>query len=90
VLFSDESDFFVQGKHSRCVRINSFSVSETGSLKPIEGTTHSDKCIGEIERKVITDMRRAFPETEGVVQETQIIMLDWSGNSLYPNSIENF
>jgi len=28
---------------------------------PIEGMTRSDKCIGIIERKVITDMRRAFP-----------------------------
>jgi len=31
---------------------------------------HSDKCIGAIERKVVTDMRRAFPESEGDVQET--------------------
>jgi len=35
--------------------------------------THSDKCISVIERKVITDMRRAILEIEGDVQETQII-----------------
>ena len=51
----------------------SFSFSGTGSLKPIEGMRHSDKCIGKIERKVITDMRRAFPVIEGNAQETQII-----------------
>jgi len=73
VLVSDESDFFVHGKHRRRVRISSFSFSGTGSLKPIEGTTHSDKCLGEIETKVITDMRRALPEIEGDDQETQII-----------------
>jgi len=38
----------------------------------IEGVTHSDKCIGVIERKVITDMRKAFLDSEGDVQETQI------------------
>ena len=31
--------------------------------------THSDKRIGVIERKVITDMKRAFRESEGDVQE---------------------
>jgi len=41
----------------------SFSFSGTGSLKPIEGMMHSGKCIGVIERKVITDTRRAFPES---------------------------
>jgi len=46
-----------------------FSFSRTGSLKPIEVITHSDKCIGVIERKVITDMKRAFRESEGDVQE---------------------
>ena len=52
----------------------SFSFSGTGSLKPIEGMTHSDKCIGETERKVITDMtREKFPEIEGDVQEAQIM-----------------
>jgi len=51
----------------------SFSLSGTRSLMPIEGLTHSDKCIGVIERKVITDMRRTFPESEGDVQEPQII-----------------
>jgi len=45
----------------------SFSFSGTGSLKPIEGMTHLDKWIGVIERTVITDMRRAFPESEGGV-----------------------
>jgi len=40
---------------------------------PIEGMTHSDKCIGIIERIVITDMRRAFPESKGDFQETQIV-----------------
>jgi len=39
--------------------------SETGLLMPIERMTRSDKCIGIIERKVITDVRRAFPESEG-------------------------
>jgi len=34
---------------------------------------HSDIRIDVIERKVITDMRRAFPESEGDVQETQTI-----------------
>jgi len=51
----------------------SFSFSGTGSLKPIGGMTYSDKCIGVIERKVITDMRRAIPESEGDVQKSQII-----------------
>ena len=51
----------------------SCSFSGTGSLKPIEAMTHSDKCTGEIERKAITDMRRAFPESEGDLQEAQII-----------------
>jgi len=48
----------------------SFGFSGTGSLKPNECMMHSDKCIGAIERKVVTDMRRAFPESEGDVQET--------------------
>jgi len=91
-LFSDEIDFFVQGKHNRFVRIRkdeqlrparfnevcktskkmfwgSFSFCGTGLLMPIEGMTRSDKCIGIIERKVITVMRRAFPESEGDFQE---------------------
>jgi len=51
----------------------SCSFSGTGSLKPIEGMAHSDKCTSDIERKTITDMRRPFPESEGDLQETQII-----------------
>jgi len=47
-----------------------FSFSGTGPIEPIEGMKHSDKCIGVIERKDITDMTRAFPEDEGDVQET--------------------
>ena len=50
----------------------SFSFSGTRSFVAIEGVTHSDKCIGVIERKVITDMRKAFLDSEGDVQETQI------------------
>jgi len=65
----------------------SFSFSGAGSLNAIEGMVHSDKCIGVIERKVITDMRRAFPESEGDVQETNCV-LDWSTNLLDLNSIE--
>jgi len=60
------------GKHPQKMFWGRFSFSGTGSLKPIEVMTLSDKCIGVIERKVITDMRRAFPESEGDVQETQI------------------
>jgi len=96
VLFTDEIVFFVQGKHSRFVRIRkgeqlsparfnevcktpkkmflgSFTFSGTGLLMPIEGMTRSDKCTDIIERKVITDKRRAFPESEGDFQETQIV-----------------
>jgi len=96
VLFSGEIDFFIQGRHSRFVRIrkgeqlssahfnevcktpkkmfwDSFSFSGTGPLMPIEGMTRSDKCVGIIERKGITyNMRKAFPESEGYFQETQI------------------
>jgi len=54
-------------KHPQKMFWGSFSFTGTGSLKPVEGMTHSDKCIGVIERKVITDMRSAFPESEGGV-----------------------
>ena len=64
MLLSDASDFFLQGKHNRFVRIR---------FEPIEGMTHSDICFGVFERKVTADMRRAFPENEGDVQETQTI-----------------
>jgi len=60
-------------KTSQKIFWGSLSFSGTGSLKPIEGVTHSDKCIGVVERKVITDMRRALPESEGDVQKTQIM-----------------
>jgi len=55
---------------------SSFSFSGTGSLKPIGGITHSHKCIGVIEKKVITDMRSAFSESEGNVHKSQIIDLN--------------
>jgi len=35
--------------------------------------TRADRSIGIIERKVITDMRRAFPESEGDFQKIQIV-----------------
>jgi len=60
-------------KHRQKMFWGSFSFSGTRSLMPVEGVTHPDKCIGVIEGKVITDMRRAFPDSEGDVQKTQII-----------------
>jgi len=60
-------------KHPQKMFWSNFSCSGTGSLKPIGGMTHSDKYIGVIERKVITDMIRAFPESEGDVEKSQII-----------------
>jgi len=55
---------------------------------PIEGMTRSEKCIGIIERKVITDMRRAFPESKRFSGNTNCMCFDWPRNSLYLNSIE--
>jgi len=44
-------------KHPQKMFWGSFNFSGTVSLKPFEGMTNSDNCIGVIERKVITDMR---------------------------------
>jgi len=51
--------------------------------------THSDKCIGAIERKVITDMRRVyFLKVKAMFWKHKLYVLDWPRNSLDLNSIE--
>jgi len=42
----------------------SFTLSKEGSLMSSKGMTHLYKYIDVIERKVILEMRRAFPEGE--------------------------
>ena len=42
-----------------------FSYSGLESLVPIEHMMNSDKYIDVIEKKVIPDMRRAFPDDRG-------------------------
>jgi len=50
----------------------SFSFCRTGLRMAIEVMTSVDKSIGIIEKKVITDMRRAFPGSESDFLEIQI------------------
>jgi len=56
-------------KHLQKMFWASFSFSGVGSLMSIEGIMNSDKYIDVIERKVIPDMGRAFPDGEGIFQQ---------------------
>jgi len=47
---------------------DSFSFYGVGSLMPIEGMMNSDKYIDVTERKIIPNMRRAFPDCGGILQ----------------------
>ena len=47
----------------------SFSFSVVASLMPIEGMMNLLKCTDVIERRVIPDMRRAFPDGGGKFQQ---------------------
>ena len=47
----------------------SFSYSGVESLVPIEGMMNSDKCIDVIEKKIISNIRRAFPDDGGLFQQ---------------------
>ena len=46
----------------------SFSYSGVGSLAPIKDMMNSDKYIDLIEKKVISNMKRAFPDDGGIFQ----------------------
>ena len=46
----------------------SFSDSAVGYLVPIEGMMNSDKYNDVIEKKVVPDMKRAFPDGGGIFQ----------------------
>lgn len=46
-----------------------FSYTGVGSLRPVEGMMRSPQYIDVIQRNVIQDMRKAFPEGNGVFQQ---------------------
>ena len=93
VMFSDESQFYVQGQRSQHVRRSAgeeltddrihqsmkhpekkmfwgcFSYTGVGSLRPVDGMMRSPQYIDVIERNVIRDMGKAFPEGRGVFHQ---------------------
>ena len=53
---------------------SSFSFHGVGSFSfhgvmPIEGMMSLDKCIDKVENKLIPDIKRAFPDNEGMFQK---------------------